>query len=213
MPPASCSCWSCSASSRISSASRSFASSASSRDELLIVLGTSSSETVLPRMIQKMERLGASKAVVGLVNPDRLQLQSRRHQHLHDPGDPVPGAGDQHTDHPRPGADHPGDRDADLEGCLGRHRRRLRPPWRRPWRSSPTSRSRRSRSWSASTKFNERVPGVDQPDRQRRGDGGDQPPRGRARPRRAAQRAGPPRSSSAKRSSRKRSSPRDLPTI
>jgi len=33
------------------------------------VLGTSSSETVLPHMIQKMERLGASKAVVGLVIP------------------------------------------------------------------------------------------------------------------------------------------------
>ncbi len=39
------------------------------KDELLIVLGTSSSETVLPQMIQKMERLGASKAVVGLVIP------------------------------------------------------------------------------------------------------------------------------------------------
>ena len=39
------------------------------RDELLIVLGTSSSETVLPRMIQKMESLGASKAVAGLVIP------------------------------------------------------------------------------------------------------------------------------------------------
>jgi aerobic C4-dicarboxylate transport protein len=39
------------------------------KDELLIVLGTSSSETVLPHMIQKMERLGASKSVVGLVVP------------------------------------------------------------------------------------------------------------------------------------------------
>jgi aerobic C4-dicarboxylate transport protein len=39
------------------------------KDELLIVLGTSSSETVLPHMIQKMERLGASRAVVGLVIP------------------------------------------------------------------------------------------------------------------------------------------------
>jgi aerobic C4-dicarboxylate transport protein len=39
------------------------------KDELLIVLGTSSSETVLPNMIQKMERLGASRAVVGLVIP------------------------------------------------------------------------------------------------------------------------------------------------
>jgi aerobic C4-dicarboxylate transport protein len=39
------------------------------REELLIVLGTSSSETVLPRMIIKMERLGCSKSVVGLVIP------------------------------------------------------------------------------------------------------------------------------------------------
>jgi aerobic C4-dicarboxylate transport protein len=39
------------------------------KDELLIVLGTSSSETVLPHMMQKMERLGASRSVVGLVIP------------------------------------------------------------------------------------------------------------------------------------------------
>ncbi len=39
------------------------------KDELLIVLGTSSSETVLPQMIRKMQRLGASKSVVGLVIP------------------------------------------------------------------------------------------------------------------------------------------------
>ena len=39
------------------------------KDELLIVLGTSSSETVLPHMMQKMERLGASRPVVGLVVP------------------------------------------------------------------------------------------------------------------------------------------------
>jgi aerobic C4-dicarboxylate transport protein len=39
------------------------------KDELLIVLGTSSSETVLPHMIHKMEQLGASRSVVGLVIP------------------------------------------------------------------------------------------------------------------------------------------------
>jgi aerobic C4-dicarboxylate transport protein len=39
------------------------------KDELLIVLGTSSSETVLPRMIAKLEKLGVSKPVVGLVIP------------------------------------------------------------------------------------------------------------------------------------------------
>jgi aerobic C4-dicarboxylate transport protein len=39
------------------------------KDELLIVLGTSSSETVLPDMLQKLERLGASRPIVGLVFP------------------------------------------------------------------------------------------------------------------------------------------------
>ena len=39
------------------------------RDELFIVLGTSSSESVLPRMIAKMQKLGAGKSVVGLVIP------------------------------------------------------------------------------------------------------------------------------------------------
>ena len=39
------------------------------REELLIVLGTSSSETVLPRMMAKMENLGAKKSTVGLVIP------------------------------------------------------------------------------------------------------------------------------------------------
>jgi len=39
------------------------------KEELLIVLGTSSSESVLPRMIAKMENLGADKSVVGLVVP------------------------------------------------------------------------------------------------------------------------------------------------
>lgn len=39
------------------------------REELLIVLGTSSSETALPRMIDKMQRLGVNKSVVGLVIP------------------------------------------------------------------------------------------------------------------------------------------------
>jgi len=37
------------------------------KEELLIVLGTSSSESVLPRMLVKMEKLGAKKTVVGLV--------------------------------------------------------------------------------------------------------------------------------------------------
>jgi aerobic C4-dicarboxylate transport protein len=39
------------------------------KDEILIVLGTSSSEAALPRMLAKMERFGADRSVVGLVIP------------------------------------------------------------------------------------------------------------------------------------------------
>src|SRR3978361_1625608 len=39
------------------------------KDELLIVLGTSSSESALPSLVEKLERLGCSKSVVGLVVP------------------------------------------------------------------------------------------------------------------------------------------------
>ena len=39
------------------------------REELFIVLGTSSSESVLPRMLRKMEDLGVRKSIVGLVIP------------------------------------------------------------------------------------------------------------------------------------------------
>lgn len=39
------------------------------KDELLIVLGTSSSESALPRMLVKLEALGCNKAIVGLVVP------------------------------------------------------------------------------------------------------------------------------------------------
>jgi len=39
------------------------------KEELLIVLGTSSSESALPRMLDKMEKLGCKKSVVGLVIP------------------------------------------------------------------------------------------------------------------------------------------------
>jgi aerobic C4-dicarboxylate transport protein len=39
------------------------------RNEILVVFGTSSSESVLPSMMQKMEKFGCSKSVVGLVIP------------------------------------------------------------------------------------------------------------------------------------------------
>ncbi|MDQ2990277.1 MAG: dicarboxylate/amino acid:cation symporter [Pseudomonadota bacterium] len=39
------------------------------KEELLIVLGTSSSESALPALMRKLEKLGCSKSVVGLVVP------------------------------------------------------------------------------------------------------------------------------------------------
>jgi aerobic C4-dicarboxylate transport protein len=39
------------------------------RDELLVVLGTSSSEAALPSMMEKLERMGCDRSVVGLVIP------------------------------------------------------------------------------------------------------------------------------------------------
>src|SRR3954465_14440271 len=44
------------------------------KDELLIVLGTSSSESALPQLMEKLERLGCSKSVVGLVVPTGYSL-------------------------------------------------------------------------------------------------------------------------------------------
>ena len=39
------------------------------KEELLVVFGTASSESVLPRMMEKLEKVGCSKSIVGLVIP------------------------------------------------------------------------------------------------------------------------------------------------
>ena len=66
------------------------------KEELLLVLGTSSSEAALPSLMEKMEtrRLQALGRRPG--HPDRLFLQPRRHQHLHDAGRAVHRPGDRH---------------------------------------------------------------------------------------------------------------------
>ena len=89
------------------------------KDELLIVLGTSSSETVLPQMMQKMERLGASKSVVGLVIPtgysfnlDGTNIYMTLATLFLAQATNTPLTLGQELDHPRR-------RDADLEGRSG----------------------------------------------------------------------------------------------
>ncbi len=65
------------------------------KEELLIVLGTSSSESVLPRMIAKMESARLRGVRGRPRDPDRLLVQPRRHLHLSHHGGAVPGAGDR----------------------------------------------------------------------------------------------------------------------
>ena len=66
------------------------------KEELLIVLGTSSSESVLPRMMKKLENLGAQ--VGGRPgDPDRLLVQPRRHLDLPDHGRRVHRPGHRHA--------------------------------------------------------------------------------------------------------------------
>ena len=48
------------------------------KDELLITLGTANYEAVMPRLITKLEHLGAPKRIVGLVVPSGLRVQRRR---------------------------------------------------------------------------------------------------------------------------------------
>ena len=57
------------------------------KEEILLVLGTSSSEAALPRMLEKLERYGCDKSVVRPGDSDRLFVQPRRHVDL-----PVDGA-------------------------------------------------------------------------------------------------------------------------
>ena len=64
------------------------------------MLGTSSSESVLPRMIAKMENLGCSKSVGRARDPDRLFVQPGRHLDLPDDGRGVHRAGHQHAARP-----------------------------------------------------------------------------------------------------------------
>ena len=49
------------------------------REELLIVIATSSSEPALPRLMLKLENLGCSKAITGLVVPAGYSFNSGRH--------------------------------------------------------------------------------------------------------------------------------------
>ena len=131
------------------------------KDELLIVLGTSSSETVLPHMIQKMQRLGASKSIVGLVIPTGYSFNldgtniymTLATLFLAQATNTPLGTG--------PGARDSGHRDDHVERRFGRHRRGFRhacgdpcncPRYPDPIACDP----------ARHRQVHERVPGVDQ---------------------------------------------------
>ena len=67
------------------------------KEELFIVLGTSSSESVLPRMIAAMENLGVQQVRGRPRDSDRLFVQSGRHFDLSHDGRGVRRAGNQHA--------------------------------------------------------------------------------------------------------------------
>jgi len=112
------------------------------KEELLIVLGTSSSEAALPQLMEKMENAGCSKSVVGLVIP---------------------------TGYSGPAAHAARRGDADLEGRVGRDRRRLHHAGCHA-RRDPDDSGGRDGADPRYRPLHERVPCADEPRRQRRGD-------------------------------------------
>jgi aerobic C4-dicarboxylate transport protein len=144
------------------------------KDELLIVVGTSSSETVLPQMIQKMQRLGASKSVVGLVIPTGYSFN-------------LDGTNiymtlatlflAQATNTPLTIPQELGIlviAMITLQGCIGRDRRRLRHA-RRDARNRAGHPDSVDCHPARHRQVHERVPGADQSGRQRRRNRRDQP--------------------------------------
>ena len=112
------------------------------KDELLIVVGTSSSETVLPQLMTKMRRLGASDSVVGLVVPTGYSFNlDGTNIYMTLATLFLAQAVGADLTHRAVRDHHPGG-DADLEGRLRRHRARASSPWPRRSRRSRTARFR-----------------------------------------------------------------------
>ena len=107
------------------------------KEELMLVLGTSSSESALPSLLEKMERAGCSKPVVGLVVPTGYSFNLDGTNHLHDHGGPLHRAGHGHAAHLwRAGPPAPRGH-ALLQGRGPASPVRASSPWRRPSRWCP----------------------------------------------------------------------------
>ena len=102
------------------------------KEELLLIVGTSTAEPALPGLMRKMEHAGAKKSVVGLVVPTGYSLQPGRRRDLPVPGRRVHRPGHQHEPDHHP-ADRPdGHHAAHLQGRRRRRRRRVHRPGRHP---------------------------------------------------------------------------------
>lgn len=152
------------------------------REELLIVLGTSSSEPVLPRLMDKMEFLGASRPVVGLTLPGGVLVQPRRNGHLPDHGRRLPRPGTRRRHDvgtlAEPAAGH--------DGLVQGRSRRQRIWLRRPRRHTLGRAARARRSARADLRrrpIHVGGPRADQRGGQQRGHDRSRPLGGRTRPR------------------------------
>ena len=102
------------------------------KEELLLIVGTSTAEPALPGLMRKMEHAGVKKSIVGLVVPTGYSLQPGRRRDLPVPGRRVHRPGHQREPDHRP-ADRPDGRHAaHLQGRRRRRRRRVHRPGRHP---------------------------------------------------------------------------------
>jgi len=139
------------------------------RDEILVVLGTSSSESALPPLMEKLERLGCSKSVVGLVVPTgySFNLDGTNIYLTLATLFIAQALGVELS--PLRAASHPGRCHADLEGRERRDGSWLRDARGHACRSAARARARHGHR-ARHRQVHERMPGGDQFHRQRRGD-------------------------------------------
>ena len=141
------------------------------REELFIVLGTSSSESVLPRMMSKMETAGGRQVGRWSGDPNGLLLQSGRHVDLSDDGRGVHRAGDQHPDDSAGSAYVARRAAADVERRSRRDGQRLHSPRRDAIRRRDVA-GNRARAHPRHRSLHVRGPRPDESRRQRRCDAG-----------------------------------------
>jgi len=142
------------------------------KEELLIVLGTSSSESALPHLMEKMEKLGCSKSVVGLVVPTGYSFNlDGTNIYMTMAVIFISQALNIRADLDA-AADHPGRCHADVEGRIGHHWCGLHHAGRNAGRGAGYSGGGHGAD-SRYRPLHERMPCPDQHHRQRRGLRGD----------------------------------------